>query len=62
MVPEPETLSTEEHNRRERRKLFVHALVGVPVIITILAKPAWAQPAATQATVGSGALATNNAG
>jgi hypothetical protein len=40
---EPEPLSNEEQNRRERRKLFVHALVGVPVIITIMAKPAWAQ-------------------
>ena len=49
---EPETGSTEEQFRRDRRKLFVDALVGVPVIITIMAKPAWAQT--TQATaVGS---------
>lgn len=36
--------SAEERFRRERRKLFGHALVGVPVVISIMAKPAWAGP------------------
>jgi hypothetical protein len=59
---ESEALSPEEQNRRERRKLFVHALVGVPVIVTIMAKPAWAIPAVTQATVGSGVIAPSSVG
>lgn len=62
MAHEPEALSPEEQNRRDRRKLFVHALVGVPVIVTIMAKPAWAVPAATQATVGSGVIAPSSVG
>lgn len=59
---ESEGLSPEEQNRRERRKLFVHALVGVPVVVTIMAKPAWAVPAATQATVGSVVTTRSNGG
>jgi hypothetical protein len=59
---ESEASSPEEQNRRERRKLFVHALVGVPVVITIMAKPAWAVPGSTQATVGSGVIPRSNGG
>lgn len=43
---QPETVSEAEQFRRDRRKLFVDALVGVPVILTLTSKPLWAQVAA----------------
>ena len=44
-IPEPKTGSPEERFRRDRRKLFSDALVGIPVILTITSKPLWAAAA-----------------
>ena len=51
---EPETGSTEEQFRRDRRKLFVDALVGVPVILTLTSKPLWATVQANASAMSGG--------
>ena len=41
-TPEPEAGSPGEPLRSDRRKVFVDALVGVPIILTLTSKPLWA--------------------
>lgn len=39
---EPQPGPADQQFRRDRRKLFADALVGVPVILTLTSKPLWA--------------------
>jgi len=41
---EPESDSSEERFRQDRRKFFVGALASAPVIVSIMARPVWAAP------------------
>ena len=38
-----ESDSSEERFRQDRRRLFVGALASAPVIVSIMARPVWAQ-------------------
>jgi len=45
MTRDPESDSSEERFRQDRRRFFVGALASAPVIVSIMARPVWAAPA-----------------